>query len=598
MDICYHYPMKRYIQNAVAAALKELLDKGEITEIPNVEISVPKENFGDFSVNAGHAIARSSGAGADSAKLNPVQAGELVAKHLTAIDAASEKNFAEIKVVNGFVNIFIAPEKLGASVLQMQKEIQIEQLGVDDNGRAKKVVFEYSSPNTNKPLHIGHTRNDVYGAACINLLRAIGYDVTSTEIINDRGIHIMKSMLMYMKFGAPETPASAGTKPDHFVGKFYQMFAAESAKSEGEKEQLEAEAQELLLKWESGDSEVRALWETMNEWFYEGVKETYAREGSTFDEVEHESEIYNEGRDLVLAGVETGVFQKEDDGSVSVDLTPQGLDKKYLLRKDGTTIYITQDMYLWYLRNEKHHPDLALVTTSSEQAYHFNVLKHLFILLAFPWAQKFNHLPYEHVFLGKSKMSSREGNTITADDLVLNVKEKVRETMSTSQKIKSSSEDEELVEAIAFAAIKYGYLKYDRNTKIYFDLDETIAIEGNTGPYLQYTYARINSVLEKAEAGAAEALNLLKEPSEQTLMRALVHYPDAVVVAAREYRPSLLCANLFDLAQKFNTFYDQVSVMNAENEELKNQRAALLRSVAVVLEHGLRLLGIKAVQKI
>lgn len=576
--------MKRYIQDTVSQALKELLEAGKITEIPTLEISVPKENFGDFSINAGHALARQK-------KMNPAEAGELVASKLKDLD--HDGNFSEIKVVNGFVNIFIVPEKLGEVVLNLQKEVEIDQVG-----KGKKIVFEYSSPNTNKPLHIGHTRNDVYGVASINLLKAIGYDVVSTEIINDRGIHIMKSMLMYMKFGNGETPESAGLKPDHFVGKYYQMFSSVSDADDAQKEQLEAEAQELLRKWESGDKEVRDLWEKMNSWFYEGVKVTYEREGSHFDVVEHESEIYDKGRDLVLQGVEKGVFQKEDDGSVSVDLTDKGLDKKYLLRADGTTIYITQDLYLWYLRNEKHKPDMALVTTSSEQAYHFKVLKMLFELLGFSWAESFQHLPYEHVFLGNQKMSSREGNTVTADDLLLNVKEKVKETMTSSQKIKSSADDEELVEAIAFAAIKYGYLKYDRNTKIYFDMDETISVEGNTGPYLQYTYARINSVLEKVQAGSVSDLNSLVEPSEKALIRALVHYPDSVLAAAKEYRPSVLCANLFELASKFNSFYDQVSVMNAESEELKNQRASLLRSVAVVLEHGLRLLGIKAVKQI
>jgi arginyl-tRNA synthetase len=273
------------------------------------------------------------------------------------------------------------------------------------------------------------------------------------------------------------------------------------------------------------------------------------------------------------------------------------LDKKYLLRKDGTTIYITQDMYLWHSRAEKFHPDLAIVTTSAEQAYHFNVLGKIFTLLKFPWAESFKHLPYEHVFLGKSKMSSRLGNTVSADELLTMTKEKVKQTMLASEKIKGSVDDEVLLENVAYAAIKYGYLKYDRNTKIYFDLDETIAIEGNTGPYLQYTYARIKSILEKAGKFETAAPEKLTEPTEQSLMRHLMHYNETVAAAAKEFRPTAVCNYLYELSAKFNAFYDQVSVINADSEELKSQRLNLLIAVANTLQHGLALLGIKTVEK-
>ena len=439
--------------------------------------------------------------------------------------------------------------------------------------------------------------------ACINLLRAAGHKVISCEVINDRGIHIMKSMLMYQKYGEGKTPESEQVKPDHFVGKYYAMFAAEASKSEEVAKALETEAQELLRLWEAGDPATRTLWKQMNEWFFQGANQTYKKEGSVFDEVDYESDIYDKGRDIVLAGVEKGIFQKEEDGSVSVDLSDVNLDKKYLLRKDGTTLYMTQDLYLWHLRNERHNPDLAIVTTSAEQAYHFAVLAEIFKRLGFAWAENFKHLPYEHVFLGKNKMSSRAGNTVTADELLEHTKEKVRETMRNSQKIKASPDDEETVEAIAYGAIKYGYLKYDRNTKIYFDLDETIAIEGNTGPYIQYTYARIQSILRKSEISENElqtvaSLNLLAEPSELSLMRHLLHYGEVVSLATHDFRPSGLCAYLHELASKLNVFYDQVPVLNAETEEQKKQRLALLLSVASVLKHGLGLLGIKTVQEI
>jgi len=576
--------MKRYVAKLVSEALGNMYQNGQIFSLPTFELEVPKESFGDYTTNVAFAIARGG-------KFNPNEVAEILAREIRLLDQSGF--IKEIKVIGGFLNFFMAESALAKLALEMQKEIELEKIGYNAAGKPKKVVFEYSSPNTNKPLHIGHTRNDVYGMACINLLRATGYKVISCEVVNDRGVHIMKSLLMYIKHGAGKTPKSEKIKPDHFVGKYYAMFGQEAEKNP----ELEKEAQELLQKWEAGDKEVRKLWKQMNTWFYEGVQQTYQREGSEFDEVQYESEIYDQGRELVLEGVKKGVFTKEPDGSVAVDLTDKGLDKKYLLRKDGTTIYITQDLYLWSLRNKKHHPDLAFVTTSAEQAYHFAVLAELFKLLGFEWAENFKHLPYEHVYLGKSKMSSRAGNTITADELLESVKEKVRQTMRDSQKIKASPEDDKTVEAIAFGAIKYGYLKYDRNTKIYFDMDETIAIEGNTGPYLQYTFARIQSILEKAGKFKKTAPEALHEPAELNLLRHLMHYGEYVVLATKEFRPSLLANYLYELAAKFNAFYDQVSVLQAESAELKVQRLNLLAAVAAVLQHGLELLGIATVKK-
>ena len=530
--------MKRYIRKLLSEVLGSMLAEGQIRAIPSFNIDVPKEAFGDYTTSVAHNIAREG-----AFQANDVA--EIIGRELKALD--HEKIIEEVTMVNGFVNIRIAKDKLAEYV---NAGIQLDNIG-----QGKKVVFEYSSPNTNKPLHIGHTRNDLFGIACINILKALGYEVVSCEIVNDRGVHIMKSMLMYMKHGDNKTPESEGIKSDHFVGKYYTMFAEEAVKNPS----LEDEAQELLRKWESGDSEVRELWKKMNSWFFEGVKVTYAREGATFDVVEYESDIYDKGRDLVLEGVTKGLFQKEEDGSVSVDLTDQGLDKKYLLRKDGTTLYITQDLFLWHLRNEKHHPDSAIVTTSAEQAYHFRVLSELFKKLGYSWAENFKHLPYEHVFLGKSKMSSRAGNTVSADDLFDHTVEKVQETMRNSQKIKASPEDLETVHKIALAAIKYGYLKYDRNTKIYFDLDETIAIEGNTGPYLQYTYARINSIVTKSEISVENIskqkdLSLLTENSELALMRHILHYGETVAASSEDFRPNMITNYLYELSSRFNLF--------------------------------------------
>ncbi len=684
--------MKRYLQKLVSEVLGGMFENGQISALPQFEISAlppAKQKFGDYSINVAHAIAREG-------KFNANDVAGIIAQKLKEND--DQAMLGEVNVANGFVNIFASPKALQKNAQNCASDkIEIEQIG-SSGGRTRKIVFEYSSPNTNKPLHIGHTRNDVYGMACINLLRAAGFEVTAAEIINNRGIHIMKSMLMYMKYGKGATPQSTGTKGDHFVGKFYAMFDQENLKfakkvgesslggelrhdvpprnhdvppdkplsqydalrggshaappdksqshGEASPEQsfieqtpLEKEALNLLQKWEAGDAQTRALWKKMNAWFYEGLKETYAREGSQFDDVEYESEIFDKGKDLVLDGVKKGIFQREPDGSVSVDLSSQGLDKKYLLRAGGTTLYMTQDLYLWDLRNKKFKPDLALVTTGSEQAYHFAVLKNIFKLLEYPWADSFSHLPYEHVYLGNSKMSSRAGNTVSADDLLLNVKEKVRRTMQNSQKIKARAEDEDLVEDIAFAAIKYGYLKFDRNTKIYFDMDETIQVEGNTGPHIQYTYARIRSILDQAVATSATTVDTtsgatagttagakatatvdviakasataaatttgsrapdfsaLSAPEELSLLRFLLHWEEAVLQAALEYKPSLLCAYLFELSAKYNSFYEKHSVLKAESAELKTARLILSGIVANILANGLALLGIKAPAK-
>ncbi len=571
---------KIYISHIVASTLSHLK---LATYLDTLDISVPAERFGDYSTNAALVIAK-------KLKRNPVEvAGEMV-EMMKSLD--SKKLLAEINAVGGFINFKFGPSVPADNSFQFAQGVN---LGLSASlGAGKKVLFEYSSPNTNKALHIGHTRNDVYGMACINLLKATGHEVIASEVINDRGIHIMKSMLMYQKFGENKTPELENIKPDHFVGKFYAMFAEKAAESEAKEKELMEEAQSLLQKWEAGDTDIRNLWQTMNSWWYEGVKQTYQREGSSFDELDYESQIYDKGRDIVLEGVKKGVFKQEEDGSVSVDLTPYKLDKKYLLRKDGTTIYITQDLYLWHLRNEKHHPNVAIVTTAAEQAYHFAVLNKLFELLEYPWAKTFRHLPYEHVFLGHDKMSSRGGNTVSADDLVKMIKDKVVSVMGSLEKTKQSASNQELVEQVAFGAIKYGYLKYEPNTRIYFDIDQTIALEGNTGPYIQYAHARMKSIVRKA--GDVQLLRPtdLTLPEEVALMRQLLYYPEVVEFAAQEYKPNLLCNYLYELASASNSFYHASPVLNAESVTLKHQRLTLLTAAANTIKQGLGLLGIEA----
>lgn len=594
--------MKAYISELVEQAVQEIHpDEAGAVLGPSVfDVSFPKPGFGDYATNAAMVLFKKFQVVPAE---NPAAFAKQLVEQIKTLD--HKDTFAKIEAVGGFINFTLTPEVLAHQVALMQDKIEFTTEEAQF-GQGKKVVFEYSSPNTNKALHIGHVRNDVYGKACINLLKAVGYEVVSCEIINDRGIHIMKSVLMYQKYGNGQTPEEAGFKPDHFVGKFYAMFAEKASESEAAEKVLLEEAQELLRQWESGDSAVRDVWEKMNAWFFEGVKQTYAREGSTFDEVDFESQIYDKGRDLVLAGVEKGVFQKEDDGSISVDLENEKLGKKYLLRQDSTTLYITQDIYLWDQRNNRHQADMAFVTTSVEQSYHFQVLQHVFGLLSYPWANNFKHLPYEHVYLGKNKMSSRSGNTISADELYDSVKERVKETMGQLERLKGSADDDVLVEAVALGAVKYGYLRFEPQTRIYFDIDQTISLEGSTGPYIQYAYARIQSILgkvgsEKAASGGSSGVPVkpiepvnLEAPEELQLMRTLIRYESAVAAAAREYKPNLLCSYLLELASALNTFYGNIPVTKETDQNIQAQRISLLVSTANVLQHGLGLLGITA----
>ncbi len=578
--------MKAYISSLLKQAIAEIspLEAEKVLSESVFEVSYPKAEFGDYASNAAMMTFKNF---SEKPAHNPMEFAKLLAEKCVALDHA--QSFSSVEAAGGFINFTLSAKALAGQILHILEDFQIEPIG-----SGKKVVFEYSSPNTNKALHIGHVRNDVYGKACINLLKAVGYDVVSCEIINDRGIHIMKSLLMYQKFGEGTTPESTHTKPDHFVGKYYALFSEKSSASEDMEKQLLEEAQELLVKWEAGDAETRKAWQQMNDWFYEGATQTYAKEGTTFDEVDFESQIYDKGRDLVLNGVEKGIFQKEEDGSVSLDLEEDKLGKKYLLRKDGTTLYMTQDMYLWDLRNKRHSPDLAIVTTAAEQAYHFAVLKKVFSLLEYPWAENFKHLPYEHVYLGKNKMSSRSGNTVTADELLSTVKEKVKHAMAELERLKGSTDNDELIEQIAFAAIKYGYLKYEPNTRIYFDIDQTISLQGSTGPYIQYAYARINSILNKVGSSQYASPENLDKPEERILMRLLTQFNDVVVLAAREYKPNVLCTYLLELAQAFHAFYAVAQVANADTDADREQRVCVLMASAKILEHGLGILGIAA----
>lgn len=578
--------MKQYIFELLQAFLGNLQKTGRISKLPDFDILLPDLTHGDYATNLALKLA-------SELKQNPNVIAQELSTALLTLDKEQKNVFKSIEPAGGFVNFSFSSEHLASLVFDLSKQVLFSELS-SQIGQRKKVVFEYSSPNTNKPLHIGHIRNDVYGKACINLLKSVGYDVVTCEIINDRGIHIMKSILMYMKYGNGQTPEQAQMKPDHFVGHFYKMFGQKSAESEQVEQKLNEEAQNLLQRWEQADLEVRDVWQKMNNWFYEGAKQTYAKEGTTFDEVDFESNIYDKGRELVMEGVGKGIFQQEEDSSVSITFPEEHIGKKYLLRKDGTTIYITQDMYLWDLRNKRHSPELAIVTTATEQSYHFEVLHRIFRLLGYSWANNFKHLPYEHVYLGRDKMSSRSGNSITSDELLESVKTRVKETMAGLERLKGSVDDDKLVESVAFGAIKYGYLHYEPQTRIYFDIDQTIALEGNTGPYIQYAHARIKSLLEKNSGLEPKNPSSLSQNSELNLIRILIRYNSAVSSAATEYKPNLLCNYLHELAGALNNFYSNVPVMKEPDENIRAERLAVLLACANVLKNGLGLLGIEA----
>ena len=550
--------------------------------LTEVIIEEPRQaGFGDYAANFALMIAKQLGKSPREIADAFVQAWE------------PEEFIEKVTVAGpGFINFTLSHRYLEQTIRDID-----EQYGRLTIGQGKRYVIEYSCPNTNKPLHIGHTRNNCLGQALINIMRQGGYEVVSTSVMNDRGIHIMKSLLMYYKFGQGETPAQTGEKPDHFVGRYYVMFEQQKTP------ELEAENLVWLERWEAGDPEVRALWQQFNDWFYTGVNQTYAAQGVTFDKIYYESDLYDQGRAVVEDGVARGVFHKETAGelagTVVADLTADGLDKKVLLRSNGTTVYITQDIYLASLRNQEYHPEGMFYVVANEQRYHFQVLFLIFKKLGYPFAEKCVHVGYGMVVLPQGKMSSREGTAISADDFLAEIEKKVQETMEASPTSTVPREDIPLVShQVADGAIKYGILRYAANSDIVFEMDKTIAITGNTGPYIQYTHARIKEILRKVGTVDPDAdLAMLTHGKELALMRRLVKYPEAVEKAVMDVTTTAICNYLFDLCADFNSFYNECSVLQAESPALRLARALLIDRVAQVIRSGLALLSIAAPER-
>jgi len=513
-------------------------------------------------------------------------------------------------VIKGFLNLVVSPDYWLQALINAFAEQQYGIKKADEN--APVVMVEYSSPNTNKPLHLGHVRNNLLGFSLCKILEANGNKVIKTNIVNDRGIHICKSMLAWKKWGNGETPASSGKKGDHLVGDYYVAFdkqykqelaelqAKGMTKEESEAAStLMAEAREMLLGWEAGDKEIRNLWETMNTWVYAGFDETYKKLGVGFDKIYYESQTYLLGKDKVLEGLEKGIFYRQEDGSVWADLTAEGLDQKVLLRGDGTSVYMTQDIGTANLRFSEYPIDKMVYVVGNEQNYHFQVLSILLDKLGFAWGKGLVHFSYGMVELPEGKMKSREGTVVDADDLVDEMVGTARDTSRELGKLDGLTDQqaEDISCMVGLGALKYFILKVDPKKNMTFNPKESIDFNGNTGPFIQYTHARIQSILRKAdELGYARSGNfdsgLKLSEKELYLIRLITAFPNTVNEAAEGFSPALIANYIYDLTKEYNQFYHDYSILKEEDESLRTFRIMLSDTTGKVIRTGMNLLGI------
>ena len=543
------------------------------------------------------------------------KAPEATAQEIGAYLKEHEPAVAAFNVIKGFLNLTVA----SACWVELLDSIHADaRYGLTDaTDRSPLVMIEYSSPNTNKPLHLGHVRNNLLGNALANILAANGNRVVKTNIVNDRGIHICKSMLAWLKYGNGETPESSGKKGDHLVGDYYVAFdkhykaeVAELMEKGMTKEEAEAasplmkEAREMLVKWEAGDPEVRALWKRMNSWVYAGFDETYRMMGVGFDKIYYESETYLEGKEKVLEGLEKGLFYRKEDGSVWADLTPEGLDQKLLLRADGTSVYMTQDIGTAKLRFRDYPIDKMIYVVGNEQNYHFQVLSILLDKLGFEWGKGLVHFSYGMVELPEGKMKSREGTVVDADDLMAEMIATARETSTELGKLDGVSREEadDTARIVGLGALKYFILKVDARKNMTFNPKESIDFNGNTGPFIQYTYARIRSILRKAaEAGLTVPAHLPENvelsEKEEGLIQLLADFAGVVRQAGTDYNPSIIANYCYDLVKEYNQFYHDFSILREENESLKLFRLALSENVGKIVRLGMGLLGIEVPER-
>ena len=530
--------------------------------------------------------------------------GQYLADHCEAV--------AGYNVVKGFLNLVIAP----AAWLALLNDINAnEHYGERQaNENSPLVMIEYSSPNTNKPLHLGHVRNNLLGWSLAQIMQANGNRVVKTNIVNDRGIHICKSMLAWLKYGNGETPETSGKKGDHLIGDYYVAFdkhyreevkqLVESGMDEEQAKQeapLIKEAHEMLVKWENNDPEVRALWQKMNNWVYAGFDETYKKMGVSFDKIYYESQTYLKGKAKVEEGLAKGLFERHADNSVWADLTNEGLDQKLLLRSDGTSVYMTQDIGTAEMRFQDYPIDKMIYVVGNEQNYHFQVLSILLDRLGFKWGKELVHFSYGMVELPNGKMKSREGTVVDADDLMALMVSDAKKTSEELGKFDDMSEDErnEIARIVGMGALKYFILKVDARKNMLFNPEESIDFNGNTGPFIQYTYARIRSILRKAgEQRVSEApLNAVLSDKETELIQKMSEYGAAVEQAGKDYSPSGIANYCYELTKVFNQFYHDYSILNEADEQKKLVRLVIARNVAKVIRNGMALLGIEVPER-
>lgn len=594
--------MEKLLRTGIKEALRTLYGVGADDDLLQIQ-KTRKEFEGDFTLVV-FPLTKIS-------RLSPEQTGRGIGEYLAGnIEAVSGYN-----VVKGFLNLSISPAEWGRRLNEMHAD---NRYGfIEPSGNSETVVIEYSSPNTNKPLHLGHIRNNLLGYSLSRIFAAAGQRVIRTNIVNDRGIHICKSMLAWQKYGNGRTPGTEGMKGDHFVGEYYVLFekklkeqAAELVATGSTPEEarenapLMQEARRLLLKWEAGDPDTVQLWQMMNSWVYEGFDVTYRALGVEFDRIYYESDTYKVGKEIVLRSLEEGHLIRKEDGSVWIDLTADKLDQKLLLRSDGTAVYMTQDLGTAVIRYNDYHFDRHIYVVGNEQNYHFQVLTLALLRMGFDWAKGLHHFSYGMVELPEGKMKSREGTVVDADDLI---EEMTATATAMSQELGklsgySRSEKENISRQIGLGALKYFILKVDPKKNMTFNPQESIDFNGNTGPFIQYSYARIRSVLKKAEeTGETDYADnvsvVIPNTKEISVIRLLNDFRQIVPEAARELSPALVANFCYELAKEFNQFYHDYSILGEEDRNLRSFRLRLSELTGRVLEKGLYLLGIEAPER-
>ena len=542
------------------------------------------------------------------ARKSPEQTAQELGEYLQANCEA----VAKFNVVKGFLNLTVSNEAWLSLLSDMDKEEHYGEKAANEN--SPLVMIEYSSPNTNKPLHLGHVRNNLLGWSLAQIMQANGNKVVKTNIVNDRGIHICKSMLAWLKWGNGETPESSGKKGDHLIGDYYVLFdkhyreeikelVAQGMDEEKAKQEapLIKEAHEMLVKWEKNDPEVRALWEKMNNWVYAGFDETYQKMGVKFDKIYYESQTYLKGKAKVEEGLAKGLFERHEDNSVWADLTNEGLDQKLLLRSDGTSVYMTQDIGTAEMRFQDYPIDKMIYVVGNEQNYHFQVLSILLDRLGFKWGKELTHFSYGMVELPNGKMKSREGTVVDADDLMELMVEDAYKTSMELGKFDDMTEDErrEIARIVGMGALKYFILKVDARKNMLFNPEESIDFNGNTGPFIQYTYARIRSILRKAEGQNISLTSNLSPltSKEIELIQKMSEYGATVEQAGKDYSPSGIANYCYELTKVFNQFYHDYSILNEPDENIKAMRLVIARNVAKIIKNGMSLLGIEVPER-